>query len=132
MGEQVRIVDLARHMITMSGRVPEIDVPIVYTGLRPGEKLFEELLTEEEEETRRVDRKILAAACPAPALDLPHRIEQLASAAAQERVEIIRELLQGIVPSYQLGVDQQPDSVRSKDRQKTDEASVSEIVADAG
>ncbi|MEJ2189277.1 MAG: nucleoside-diphosphate sugar epimerase/dehydratase, partial [Acidobacteriota bacterium] len=49
MGEQIRIVDLARHMITMSGLVPDVDIPIVYTGLRPGEKLYEELLTEEEE-----------------------------------------------------------------------------------
>jgi FlaA1/EpsC-like NDP-sugar epimerase len=44
MGEPVRIDDLAREMIRLSGHQPDIDIPIVYTGPRPGEKLFEELL----------------------------------------------------------------------------------------
>ncbi len=43
MGEPIKIVDLARTMIAMSGRLPDVDVPIVFTGIRPGEKLFEEL-----------------------------------------------------------------------------------------
>lgn len=48
MGKPVRIDDLARNMIRLSGFEPERDIQIVYTGLRPGEKLYEELLLDEE------------------------------------------------------------------------------------
>ncbi len=48
MGKPVRILDLARRMIELAGLRPDVDIPIVTTGLRPGEKLFEELLTAEE------------------------------------------------------------------------------------
>jgi len=100
MGEQIRIADLARHMITMAGLVPDVDVPIVYTGLRPGEKLFEELLTEEEERTTAVSRKIFTAACPEPPGDLDRRIDLLGEAAAREDgAEVIR-LLRQLVPSF--------------------------------
>ena len=48
MGEPVRIDDLARNMIRLSGFEPDVDIKIVYTGLRPGEKLYEEMLMKEE------------------------------------------------------------------------------------
>ena len=48
MGEPVRIADLAKKMIKLAGLIPGVDIDIVYTGLRPGEKLYEELLNEEE------------------------------------------------------------------------------------
>ena len=48
MGSPVRIDDLARNMIRLSGYEPDVDIKVVYTGLRPGEKLFEELLLQEE------------------------------------------------------------------------------------
>ncbi|TAL04678.1 MAG: polysaccharide biosynthesis protein [Rhodospirillaceae bacterium] len=48
MGQPVKIIDLARQMIRLAGKVPEVDIPIVITGLRPGEKLYEELFRREE------------------------------------------------------------------------------------
>ena len=48
MGDPVRIDDLARNMIRLSGFEPDVDIEVVYTGLRPGEKLYEELLLDEE------------------------------------------------------------------------------------
>ena len=48
MGESVRIADLARDLIKLSGFEPDVDIEIAVTGLRPGEKLYEELLLEEE------------------------------------------------------------------------------------
>jgi FlaA1/EpsC-like NDP-sugar epimerase len=58
MGQPVRILDLARDLITLSGLRPEIDIPIEITGLRPGEKLFEELVLSDEEHARSSHPKV--------------------------------------------------------------------------
>lgn len=100
MGEQIRIVDLARHMITMAGQVPDVDVKIEFTGLRPGEKLFEELLTEEEEQTSQVAHKVFVATSPPPPPDLLARLDELAAAAAAEDARAVVRLLRELVPSY--------------------------------
>ncbi len=61
MGEPVKILDLAHNIIRFYGLEPDKDVPIVYTGLRPGEKLFEEILTAEEGTTVTLSKKIFIA-----------------------------------------------------------------------
>jgi len=61
MGKPVRIVDLAHNMIKLSGLIPEVDIKIVYTGLRPGEKLYEELLANSENTQPTHHEKILIA-----------------------------------------------------------------------
>ena len=61
MGEPVKIADLARKMIKLSGREPDKDIKIVYSGLRPGEKLYEELLSNSENTMPTYHNKILIA-----------------------------------------------------------------------
>jgi FlaA1/EpsC-like NDP-sugar epimerase len=61
MGKPVPIVDLARKMIRLSGLVPNVDIEIKYTGLRPGEKLYEELLSDAENTLPTHHEKILIA-----------------------------------------------------------------------
>jgi FlaA1/EpsC-like NDP-sugar epimerase len=61
MGKPVKIADLAKKMITLSGRVPNKDIHIHYSGLRPGEKLFEELLHNKEENRETYHHKIMIA-----------------------------------------------------------------------
>jgi FlaA1/EpsC-like NDP-sugar epimerase len=62
MGEQIRIVDLARDLISLSGLTPEEDIPIVYTGVRPGEKLYEELTDAGETAVRTAHAKVFQIA----------------------------------------------------------------------
>ena len=59
MGEPLKLKDLARHMITLSGLEPDKDIAIEYTGIRPGEKLFEELWTDKERPSKTSHQKIL-------------------------------------------------------------------------
>jgi len=61
MGDPVKIYDLAVKMITLAGLKPDIDIPIVFTGLRPGEKLYEELLADDENTIKTHHPKIKAA-----------------------------------------------------------------------
>ena len=61
MGEPVKIADLAKRMIELAGYIPDKDIQIEYTGLRPGEKLYEEVLSNEENTARTTHDKILMA-----------------------------------------------------------------------
>ena len=61
MGEPIRILDLAKKMIRLAGLIPGKDIELRFTGLRPGEKLFEELLNKEEEVIPTHNKKILIA-----------------------------------------------------------------------
>ena len=100
MGQPVRIADLAHHLITMAGFVPNLEIPIVYTGLRPGEKLHEELMTEEEEQTHQARNRILVAESPPPPADLKERLLELRKLAdAGEPLALLRAMRE-LVPSF--------------------------------
>lgn len=100
MGEPIKILDLARQMITIAGLVPEVDIRIEFTGLRPGEKLFEELVADGEKVVRVIDRKIKVVDGVAPPANLRNRIDELRRAAAEEDSRTVRGLLHELVPEY--------------------------------
>ncbi|TVR03875.1 MAG: polysaccharide biosynthesis protein [Deltaproteobacteria bacterium] len=70
MGEPVHIVDVARDLIRLSGLEPDVDIPITFTGIRPGEKLFEELATEGEETERTAHDRIFRSVIAPPDADV--------------------------------------------------------------
>jgi len=91
MGKPIRIKDLAETMIRHAGLRPNVDVPIVYTGRRPGEKLLEELLTAEEGTTATVNRRIYRARISRPSgypevLDDLRRLDQVVKSGDAERI----------------------------------------------
>jgi FlaA1/EpsC-like NDP-sugar epimerase len=100
MGKPIRIADMARNLITMAGAIPGKEIPIVYTGLRPGEKLSEELLTEEEEQTLQVRNRINVAQSPPPPPDLAQRLSKLREHAESGDRDGLLGAIQGLVPTY--------------------------------
>ena len=104
MGEPVRIVDLARDLITLSGLRPDVDIKIKFIGIRPGEKLFEELFIEGESYHRTRHEKIFvvhSATQDEHDYLLERNIEWLIAAAQARHDHAIRPLLRLVVPEYQ-------------------------------
>ncbi len=103
MGEQVQILNLAREMIKLSGYRPDHEIPIVFTRIRPGEKLSEEVLTAEEgvEETEYERLLKVKSSSPPHSIELIDRINMLIECVEDSDKEKIVELLQAIVPNYQ-------------------------------
>jgi len=102
MGEPVKIADLARDMITLSGLEPDKDIKIVYVGLRLGEKLNEELLTEGEEIKSTLHEKIKIADSesvdwPSLLIKIEMLLESLRNGFSRDVVQRIKE----IVPEFQ-------------------------------
>ena len=106
MGEPVRIDDVARKMIKLSGLVPDVDIKVEYTGLRPGEKLYEERLMDEEGLRKMEENPEISVAEPIP-MDDEEFSKQLVDldAAAKAETEEIREIVSGIVKTYKYKKD---------------------------
>ncbi|MCX5852792.1 MAG: nucleoside-diphosphate sugar epimerase/dehydratase [Deltaproteobacteria bacterium] len=101
MGEPIRILDLARDLIRLSGLEPERDIPIQFTGLRPGEKLYEELITVGEGIVPTGHEKILVLQGNSrERRQLEAQIEELLACARTYNAGAIKEKLRHIVPEY--------------------------------
>jgi O-antigen biosynthesis protein WbqV len=102
MGEPIRIVDLARQMILLAGLQPDEDIRIEFTGLRPGEKLFEEILHDSESpETTEYPGIMLAAPRTTSLEILTAQLDALIEAARKGDDEAIISLIRDHVPEYQ-------------------------------
>jgi FlaA1/EpsC-like NDP-sugar epimerase len=113
MGEPVRIVDLAEALIRLSGFEPDVDVPIQFTGIRPGEKLREEILLAEEGTDHTKVEQIYVARLgtePDPGA-LERAVEHLHEAGLQGNPARIRALLQDLVSTYHPGPGGESDEM---------------------
>jgi FlaA1/EpsC-like NDP-sugar epimerase len=105
MGEQIRVIDLARDLIRLAGFVPGEEIPIVFTGLRPGEKVFEELVGEDEEVEASLVKEIRAArrGRPVPRPGLAAAIQSLEALAGRGDEQAVVAALGAIVPEFTPG-----------------------------
>ena len=101
MGSPVRIYDLAENIIRLSGYRPNIDIPIKITGLRPGEKLYEELLMSEEGLTDTAHEKIFIGKPMNITLDeVNKKITLLSEAVKIGNPDTVKEVIHKVVPTY--------------------------------
>ncbi len=105
MGLPVKIADMARDLIRLSGKEPDKDIEIIFTGLREGEKLYEELITEGEDIVRTEHDKIMVLKAfendfEAYAVKLKKRLTTMAAAADKFDAEAVRKLLHETVPEF--------------------------------
>jgi FlaA1/EpsC-like NDP-sugar epimerase len=101
MGQPIKIVDLAKAMIRLSGLEPDRDIPIVFIGPRPGEKLFEEILMDEEGILPTKNPKIFQAHLSQINQNmLKSSLEELKAAVKEENKVIILEILKKLIPSF--------------------------------
>jgi O-antigen biosynthesis protein WbqV len=101
MGEPVRIVDLARQMIRLAGKRPDIDIKIVFTGRRPGEKIHESLHRADERATPAGVPGLMAVEAGAPDwASLAGVLDRLAAASAAGDLAAANAALSQLVPDY--------------------------------
>lgn len=101
MGKPVKILDLATRMIKLSGFEPNSDIKIIYTGLRPGEKLYEELLSDDAKTLPTHNEKIMVSKDPTMSFAEIDQLSLMITKAAllREKVEVV-QLLKNIVPEF--------------------------------
>ena len=111
MGEPVRIMDLARQMIRLADFIPDEDIKIVITGIRPGEKLFEEVLHGSEAPVQSNQEGILVASPRTVTLkEVESDLEELRGALTTENLTGVFDLLYKLVPEYKPNNTEAPQS----------------------
>ncbi|MBQ5590702.1 MAG: polysaccharide biosynthesis protein, partial [Clostridia bacterium] len=101
MGEPVKIYDLACDLIRLSGLEPEVDIDIVFSGLRPGEKLFEELSLSEEDVTKTDNDKIFVMKpMDFDSEKLSAQIKELERSALEDEPQEMFKIVKSLVPTF--------------------------------
>lgn len=100
MGKPEKIVDLARKMIQLSGLEPDVDIKIEFSGLRPGEKLYEELLSDEENKKSSHEKIQIANSRVTEGIDLDSLIVELARNARNVDIMETVRIMKKIVPEF--------------------------------
>lgn len=114
MGEPVKILDLATNLIRLSGYIPGVDIKIKFTGLRPGEKLYEELLMEEEGLGETENSQIFVGKpLKIDHENFLHQLDELYSACNDE-TEYIREMVAEIVDTYTYNMEAREEAAASE------------------
>jgi FlaA1/EpsC-like NDP-sugar epimerase len=106
MGEPIRILDVARNLIRLSGFEPDVDIRIVFTGMRPGEKLTEELVLDGEGIELTEHRKVRVLHSVPPEFEqVQDWLKELSALVARNNTHALIQKLMQIVPEYQPGED---------------------------
>ena len=100
MGQPVKILDLAERLIRQAGMIPYVDIDVIETGLRPGEKLYEELLLDTENQIKTENKKIFIEKKEASKDDIEKEISQISYAFDMEETNQVKVLLGNIVTTY--------------------------------
>ena len=123
MGRPVRILELAENMIRLSGYEPYRDINIVETGLRPGEKLYEELLIKTEELTKTDNRLIfIERDKPLTRTQIEEKLEILREAVATGDDETVRAAMKRVVPTYHAPEEVNCEAVKAQEMQMARDA----------
>ena len=122
MGAPVKIDDLARNLIKLSGLKPDVDIPVIYTGLRPGEKLYEEKLMAEEG-LQKTENALIHIGNPIP-FNTDIFLQQLRRLmeAAYENDETICQVVADMVPTYHPSYAGKKDTAYESLRKETEKA----------
>lgn len=102
MGQPVKILDLAEKLIRQSGLIPYVDIDIIETGLRPGEKLYEELLLDLEHQLKTSNKKIFIEPSSKVNVNLEKDVEMASKAFELEENKDIKILLNQLIKSYKI------------------------------